>query len=139
MLPISFFCCMRRQAANSLCKNPGGGIRTKAREKNECATQRKTIWGGKHGWTEALYHLRGAVHADFDQLHRSRRLVGRSRSDFDRAWTDAGQSRLSALVISVALRSVAAADGDRGGSLRRENGRRPWHGRLVAGDDLHRA
>src|SRR5580704_15745462 len=41
MLPISFFCCMRRQAANSLCKNSGGGIRSEAREKNERATQRK--------------------------------------------------------------------------------------------------
>src|ERR1700760_558516 len=129
MLSISFFCCARRRTANSLWKNSGGGIRTEAREKNERATQIKTIWGGKHGWTEALYHLCGAVHADFDQLHRSRRAVGGGRPDFGGAWADAGKSRLSPLIVPVALRFAAAADGDRGGSLWRADGRWPRHGR----------
>ena len=31
--------------------------------------------------TQALYHLCGAVHADFNQLHRSRRSIGGGRSD----------------------------------------------------------
>src|ERR1700729_3708492 len=105
MLSISLFCCAGRRRANSLLKKSGGEIRSAAHKKMS-APLKKQSWGGTHGRTEALYHLRGAIPADFHQLHQSLRNGGGRRANLGRAWADAGRSRLPALVVPVALRSA---------------------------------